>query len=93
MDKKTVLKIADLAKIQINDNQIDNIVNNLEKILDLVNEMNSVDTRNIEPMSHPLNLKQELRVDEVTEKNLRNTFQENSSTSEGGYYKVPKIID
>ena len=82
MDKKTVSKIADLAKIQIEDNQIDNIVNNLEKILDLVNEMNSVDTHDIEPMSHPLNLKQELRVDEVTEKNLRETFQENSIASE-----------
>ena len=93
MDKKTVSKIADLAKIQIEDNQIDNIVNNLEKILDLVNEMNSVDTNDIEPMSHPLNLKQELRVDEVTEKNLREAFQENSIASEDGYYKVPKIID
>lgn len=93
MDKKTVSKIADLAKIQIDDNQIDNIVNNLEKILDLVDEMNSVDTDNIEPMSHPLNLKQELRVDIVTEKNLRDTFQENSCASENGYYKVPKIID
>jgi len=93
MDKKTVSKIADLAKIQIEDNQIDNIVNNLEKILDLVNEMNSVDTHDIEPMSHPLNLKQELRVDEVTEKNLREAFQENSIASEDGYYKVPKIID
>ena len=93
MDKKTVSKIADLAKVQIDDNQIDNIVHNLEKILDLVDEMNSVDTDNVEPMSHPLNLKQELRVDEVTEKNLRDTFQENSTTSEDGYYKVPKIID
>ena len=44
-------------------------------------------------MSHPLNLKQELRVDEVTEKNLREAFQENSIASEDGYYKVPKIID
>ena len=93
MDKKTVSKIADLAKIQIDDNQIDNIVHNLEKILDLVDEMNSVDTDSVEPMSHPLNLKQELRADEVTEKNLRDTFQENSTTSEDGYYKVPKIID
>ncbi len=93
MDKKTVSKIADLAKIQIDDNQIDKIVNNLEKILELVDEMNSIDTENVEPMAHPLNLKQELRADEVTEKNLRDTFQENSSTSEDGYYKVPKIID
>ncbi len=93
MDKKTVSKIADLAKIQIDDNQIENIVVNLEKILDLVDEMNSVNTDSVQPMSHPLNLKQELRVDEVTEENLRDTFQENSDTAENGYYKVPKIID
>ncbi len=93
MDKKTVSKIADLAKIQIDDNQIENIVVNLEKILDLVDEMNSVNTDSIQPMSHPLNLKQELRVDEVTEENLRDTFQENSDTAENGYYKVPRIID
>ena len=93
MDRKTVSKIADLAKIQIDDNQIDAIVNNLEKILDLVDEMNSVDTNKIDPMSHPLNLKQVLRVDKVTEENLRDIFQDNSSTAEDGYYKVPKIID
>ena len=92
MDKKTVSKIADLAKIHIDDSQIDNIVNNLEKILDLVDEMNSVNTENIAPMSHPLNLKQGLRVDEVTENNLRDTFQRNSSSSENGYYKFSRLV-
>ena len=79
MDKKTILKIANLAKIEIDDSKANEIKTNLEKILNLVDEMNQVDTDNIEPMSHPLNLKQYLRDDEVTENNKRDLFQENNN--------------
>ena len=93
MNKKTIVKIADLAKIQIKDEQITEIATSLEKILRLVDEMNSIDTKDIEPMSHPLNLKQELRKDEVTEVNDREVFQKNSNHINDGYYKVPKITN
>ena len=93
MNKNTVSKIANLAKIEIDDSKIEGIAENLEKILDLVGEMNSIDTDNINPMSHPLNLKQVMRPDEVTELDQRENFQKNSPSIENGYYKVPKIID
>ena len=93
MNKNTVSKIANLAKIEIDDSKIEAIAENLEKILDLVGEMNSIDTDNINPMSHPLNLKQVMRPDEVTEQDQRENFQKNSPSIENGYYKVPKIID
>ena len=93
MDKDTVIKIADLAKIEINDKKIEEISSSLQKILNLVNEMNAINTDDIEPMSHPLNLKQELRKDEVLEKNERDLFQKNNKYTKNGYYKVPKIID
>lgn len=93
MDKDTVIKIADLAKIEINDKKIEEISSSLQKILNLVNEMNKINTDDVEPMSHPLNLKQELRKDEVLEENERDLFQRNNKYTENGYYKVPKIID
>ena len=93
MDKKTIIKIADLAKIEIKDDKINDIATSLEKILNLVDEMNSVNTDNVMPMSHPLNLKQELRKDEVKEINQRDLFQKNNENTNNGYYKVPKIID
>ena len=65
MNKETIIKISDLAKIDIKDDQIDDILTSLEKILNLVDEMNSVNTDSVIPMSHPLNLKQELRKDTV----------------------------
>ncbi len=93
MDKETILKIANLARIEVDHSKVDEIKTNLEKILNLVDEMNQVDTDNIEPMSHPLNLKQYMRDDVVTEDNYRELFQENNENTTDGYYKVPKIID
>ena len=93
MDKKTIIKIADLAKIEIKDDKINDITTSLEKILNLVDEMNSVNTDKVTPMSHPLNLKQELRKDEVRESNQRELFQKDNENTDNGYYKVPKIID
>ena len=93
MDKKTIIKIADLAKIEIKDDKINDITNSLEKILNLVDEMNSINTDQVTPMSHPLNLKQELRKDEVKESNQRELFQKDNENTDNGYYKVPKIID
>ena len=93
MNKETIIKISDLAKIDIKDDQIDDILTSLEKILKLVDEMNSVDTDNVTPMSHPLNLKQELRKNEIKASNERELFQKNNKYTDNGYYKVPKIID
>ena len=93
MNKETIIKISDLAKIDIKDDQIDDILTSLEKILNLVDEMNSVDTDNVTPMSHPLNLKQELRKDIVEASNERELFQKNNKHTDNGYYIVPKIID
>jgi len=55
--------------------------------------MNGVNTDDVTPMSHPLNLKQELRKDEVKEANQRDLFQKDNENTDNGYYKVPKIID
>ncbi|OUX17489.1 MAG: aspartyl/glutamyl-tRNA(Asn/Gln) amidotransferase subunit C [Gammaproteobacteria bacterium TMED257] len=93
MDKDTIIKIADLAKIEIKQDQINDIVSSLEKILNLVDEMNSINTNNVKPMAHPLNLKQELRKDKVLEINNRDLFQKDNKYTDNGYYKVPKIID
>ena len=75
MDKNTIIKIADLAKIEIDASELDEITSSLNKILNLVNEMKSVDTKAVQPMAHPLNLTQKLRKDEVSEKihHIRNT--------------------
>jgi aspartyl-tRNA(Asn)/glutamyl-tRNA(Gln) amidotransferase subunit C len=44
-------------------------------------------------MAHPLNMKQRLRVDVITEENHRELYQKNAVEFEEGFYKVPKVID
>ena len=55
--------------------------------------MNSVDTTDIAPLAHPLDLFSRLRIDEVTESDQRENFQENTVETKDGYYLVPKVID
>ena len=93
MDKNTIIKIADLAKIEINDDELDEITSSLNKILKLVDEMEIISTEDVNPMAHPLNLTQRLRKDIVLEKNERDELQKNNKFVKEGYYKVPKIIE
>ena len=51
MDKETIIKIANLAKLEIKDDKLNDIASSLEKILNLVDEMNDVDTDGVTPMS------------------------------------------
>ena len=70
-----------------------NIFRNINKYLEDKAPWKTVKTDKVVPMSHPLNLSQELRKDEVLEENERDVFQKDNKYTENGYYKVPKIID
>ena len=75
------------------DIEIDNFTRQISDILEMIQQLEKVNTDKIEPMSHPLNMKQRLRVDLVTEENHRELYQENAVEIEEGFYKVPKVIE
>jgi aspartyl-tRNA(Asn)/glutamyl-tRNA(Gln) amidotransferase subunit C len=88
-----VKKIAHLARLGIDTNDIDAYAKSLSGILNLVAEMNTLSTDAILPMAHPLNQVQRLRADLVTEINQREQFQSIAPQVEAGLYLVPKVID
>lgn len=88
-----VKNIAHLARVAIDDADIPEYAKNLSKILDFVDQLNQVDTDNVEPMAHPLDMSQRLRVDEVTEENQREHFQAIAPKVEAGLYLVPQVIE
>ena len=88
-----VKNIAHLARIAIDENDIPEYAKNLSKILDFVDQLNQADTDGIEPMAHPLDMAQRLRVDEVTEENLREKLQTVAPKVESGLFLVPKVIE
>ena len=93
LDKEDVINIAHLARLAINEADIPQYAHNLTNILKLVEQMNQVDTSDVEPMAHPLDTTQPLRADEVTETNQRDHFQQIAPQTESGLYLVPKVIE
>jgi aspartyl-tRNA(Asn)/glutamyl-tRNA(Gln) amidotransferase subunit C len=90
---KEVLNIANLARLQIKQDEVEQYATDLSSIISLVEQMNAVDTQNILPMAHPLDATQRLREDVVTEDNHRDQFQKIAPSAENGLYLVPKVIE
>lgn len=93
LEKTEIQKIAWLARLAIDESDITGYGRELSNILDMVKQMNSIDTTNVDPMSHPLEIMARLRADEVTEGNQRDKFQAHAPAVEDGLYLVPKVIE
>ena len=92
-DKAEVEKIAQLARLYISDSEIDEVTGRIRDILALIDQMQSVDTDDVAPLAHPLDLTQRLREDDVTEFNRRGELQLLAPKVEQGLYLVPKVIE
>jgi aspartyl-tRNA(Asn)/glutamyl-tRNA(Gln) amidotransferase subunit C len=93
LDTNQVLAIADLSRLQINEKSISEFQTNLSSILNLVDQLQAVDTVGIEPLSHPMDAVQRLRADVVTEVNQREKFQKIAPSTANGHYLVPKVVE
>lgn len=88
-----VKKIAHLARLAIDDADVPAYEKDLSNILDLVEQMSSVDTTGVEPLAHPLDMAQRLRTDVVSEENRREAYQAVAPSTENGLYLVPRVIE
>ena len=93
LQPEDILGIAHLARLQIEPDEVPEFARELSSILALVEQMNAADTRNVEPMAHPLDEIQRLRADEVTEPDQRERFQAIAPQVRDGLYLVPRVID
>jgi aspartyl-tRNA(Asn)/glutamyl-tRNA(Gln) amidotransferase subunit C len=93
LTREEVEKIAHLARIALNEDNISSYTHNLSNILTLVAQMNSVDTTDVIPLAHPLDMTARLRPDIVTEVDKRDHFQTIAPQVEAGLYLVPKVIE
>ena len=93
IDKKTILKVADLARIEIKEEEIEALSEEMNKILTFMEKLNELDTTNVKPlvyMNEEVNIwredvaKQEISVED----GLKNSAVHNES-----FFFVPKIIE
>ena len=88
-----VKKISHLARLAIDEADIEPYANNLSNILGLVEQMDAADVADIEPMANPQDAMQRLRDDVVTEVDQREKFQAIAPNTEAGLYLVPKVLE
>ena len=93
IDDKVVLDIAELAQLEVKGDAIHEYAEKMTAMLDLVEEMQSVTTEGVAPVSNPLDAVQRLREDKVTEKNLREEYQAIAPEVDQGLYLVPRVVE
>jgi aspartyl-tRNA(Asn)/glutamyl-tRNA(Gln) amidotransferase subunit C len=88
-----IARIAELARLELSPADSAAMQQQLNGILAMVDAMGAVDTKGVEPMSHPQQAMQRLREDAVTEGDQRESFQAVAPQVEDGLYLVPKVIE
>ncbi|MBX9896144.1 MULTISPECIES: Asp-tRNA(Asn)/Glu-tRNA(Gln) amidotransferase subunit GatC [unclassified Nitrosomonas] len=88
-----VKRIAELAYIEINDQEAEETLEQLSGIFNLIESMQAVDTETVEPMSHAQNVFQRLREDEITETDQHQLYQSIAPQVEADLYLVPQVIE
>ncbi len=88
-----ITHIAKLARLKTDPEQAAFYAHQLTEIVSLIEQMNQIDTTDIEPMSHPQDAHLRLRADEVTETDQSEAFQALAPATENGLYLVPQAIE
>jgi aspartyl-tRNA(Asn)/glutamyl-tRNA(Gln) amidotransferase subunit C len=88
-----VKRIADLAYIEIDEDEAKETLIQLSGIFNLIETMQAVDTSTVEPMSHAQSVVQRLRDDKITETDQRELYQSIAPQVEAGLYLVPQVIE
>jgi aspartyl-tRNA(Asn)/glutamyl-tRNA(Gln) amidotransferase subunit C len=89
----TVKHVANLARLNIPEEEVGSYVDQLSQILGLMDQLNSLPTDDVTPMTHAVEMTMPNREDVVTNGNSRKTLLAGAPDSESGHFRVPKIIE
>ena len=92
-----VQRIAHLSRLELTRAEAEAVLPQLQAVFSLVEEMQAVDTTDLEPLAHPIlflrNLAQPLRDDQVTESDQRTENMRSAPAQHDGYFLVPRVIE
>lgn len=93
IDHAEIARVAGLARLAVQENEADDLVASIRDILGFVETLDAARIDGVEPMAHPLDGRQRLRPDVVTESDHREAFQAIAPAVEAGLYLVPRVIE
>ncbi len=88
---KDVEHVAKLARLELTEEEKEKFTSQLGDVLKYVEQMNEVDTSNVEPMAHAIDFVNVMREDEVKYEQTKEELMSNAPDAEDGFFKVPKI--
>jgi len=91
--REEVKKVAHLARLELNENEIQNHAEQLEKILDYIRQLEKIDTDDVPCTTRAIEVINVLRKDETKNSDLNEELLALSPSKEEKYFKVPKIIN
>jgi aspartyl-tRNA(Asn)/glutamyl-tRNA(Gln) amidotransferase subunit C len=89
---KDVEHIAELARLKFSKDELENFTHQLNQILEYMEKLNELDTKNVEPLSHPIEGNNIFREDELKQSISREEALKNAPDSDDEFFKVPKVI-
>ncbi len=93
IDEKTIKKIAQLARIRIGDNDINELQNDLNRIVGFVDKMSEVNIEKVEEFRFGETSLSEMRIDEAVEENNSEQILSNTKNKKEDFFVVPKIVE
>lgn len=91
--KKDVEYVANLSRLELNDNDKENFVQNLQEILSYIDKLNQLDTTDVEPTAHVLPLKNVKREDEIKPSLSNEEALQSAPETSGDFFLVPPVIE
>lgn len=93
--EQQVEHVAELAKLQFDDEELSKFTTQLGSIIDMFEDLQAVDTDGVEPMTSPTDRVSVMREDKAikSSKEEQEALLKNAPETDGGYIKVPAIID
>jgi aspartyl-tRNA(Asn)/glutamyl-tRNA(Gln) amidotransferase subunit C len=93
LDKATVKKVASLARLRMDDAELERMAPQLSKIIGFVEQLAEVNTDSVKPLASVVDISLALREDVVTDGNCVDKILTNAPEKAQGYFVVPKVVE
>lgn len=91
--EKDVRYVAHLARLQLTDDEVESLTEDMSEILGYMETLEELDTSNVEPLEHVIEMEYRLRDDKAKEPLSHEEALKNAPDADSDYFRVPKVID
>lgn len=91
--KKDVNYVADLARLKLSEEETESLANDMNQILDYMTTLEELDTSDVEPLEHVIDLEYRLRDDKAKQPLSHEDALKNAPDADTDYFRVPRVIE